>query len=63
MDLQKIDELVRSQSSPEPFSGVIYISDGDELLFAGEYGLAIRSLAAHMDLGCEDESTKFAKRM
>lgn len=43
LDSQKIDKCVQNLSSPEPFSGVIYITEGDEILFAGEYGFAIKS--------------------
>ncbi len=45
MDIQQIDKSIRSQADPEPFSGVVYITRGDEVLFAKGYAHAIRSEA------------------
>ena len=45
LDFDKINEFVQNQASPEPFSGVIYLTKEDEVLFAGEYGSAIKSEA------------------
>ena len=37
-----IEECIRAQSEPEPFSGVVQISRAGQILFEGAYGLAIR---------------------
>jgi CubicO group peptidase (beta-lactamase class C family) len=43
LDLQQMADCIESQTEPEAFSGVVYLTKGDEVLFEGEYGLAIRS--------------------
>ncbi len=40
-----IDACIRAQADPEPFSGVVHITNGDEVVFEGAYGLAVRSEA------------------
>lgn len=40
---QKIESCVKNQSDPEIFSGVIYLTRGDEVLFEKGYGYAILS--------------------
>jgi len=42
-DLQQVADFVESQTEPEPFSGVVYLAKGDEVLFEEGYGFAIRS--------------------
>jgi CubicO group peptidase (beta-lactamase class C family) len=43
MDIEQIGRRVERQVEPEPFSGVVYLTQGDVVLFAEGYGLAIRS--------------------
>jgi CubicO group peptidase (beta-lactamase class C family) len=38
-----IDDCIRAQTDPEPFSGVVHIARGDDVMFERAYGLAIRS--------------------
>ena len=42
-DLQQVTDCIESQTEPEPFSGVVYLTKGDEVLFEKGYGFAIRS--------------------
>jgi CubicO group peptidase (beta-lactamase class C family) len=42
-DVRRLEDFIRSQTEPEPFSGVVHLTGGDEVLFEGAYGLAIRS--------------------
>ena len=37
-----VEKCIRAQIKPEPFSGVVQISEGGRVLFEGAYGLAIR---------------------
>ena len=41
--MQQIDDCVQSQHDPEPFSGVVSLTQGDDVLFEKAYGFAIRS--------------------
>jgi CubicO group peptidase (beta-lactamase class C family) len=41
-ELQQIAQIVERQTEPEPFSGVVYLTQGADILFEGAYGLAIR---------------------
>ena len=43
LDLPAISKCIESQTEPEPFSGVVYLTKGDEILYAKGYGLAVRS--------------------
>jgi len=43
LDIQKLSVCIERRAEPEPFSGVIYLTRGDEVLFEKAYGLAIRS--------------------
>jgi CubicO group peptidase (beta-lactamase class C family) len=43
LDLQRIEDCIDSQTEPEPFSGVVYLTKGEEVLFAEGYGFAIRT--------------------
>jgi CubicO group peptidase (beta-lactamase class C family) len=45
IDVQQIDEFIRNQTEPEPFSGVVLVCalEGDAVLFEQGYGFAIRS--------------------
>ncbi len=43
LDLQQMADCIERQTEPEPFSGVVYLTKGDEVLFEKGYGLAIRS--------------------
>jgi len=45
MDKLKIDRLIREQTEPEPFSGTVYLTRGEEVLFEKAYGQAIRAEA------------------
>ncbi len=40
IDFQTLDNLVRAQQDPQPFSGAIYMTRGDQVLFAQGYGYA-----------------------
>jgi CubicO group peptidase (beta-lactamase class C family) len=42
-DLQQLADAIESQAEPEPFSGVVYLTRGDEVLFDKGYGFAIWS--------------------
>ncbi len=42
-DLQQMADCIESQTEPEPFSGVVYLTKDDEVLFEKGYGFAIRS--------------------
>ena len=42
-DLQKMADCIANQTEPEPFSGAVSLTKGDEVLFEGGYGFAIRS--------------------
>jgi len=44
-DRGALEECINAQIEPEPFSGVVQISEGGRVLFEGAYGLAIRSEA------------------
>ena len=41
--IQQIDDCIQSQVDPEPFSGVVSLTQGDDVLFEKAYGFAIRS--------------------
>ena len=45
IDIQQIENLIKNQTEPEPFSGVIlfYTLEDDVVLFEQGYGFAIRS--------------------
>jgi CubicO group peptidase (beta-lactamase class C family) len=43
LDVKKIEQCIVNQSDPEPFSGVVHLTVGDDAIFEGAYGLAIRS--------------------
>lgn len=43
MDLQAIGACIERQIEPEPFSGVVYLTEEDRVLFARGYGHAIRA--------------------
>ena len=43
LDVQKIRDCIKGQAEPEPFSGVIYLTRDQEVVFEGAYGFAIRS--------------------
>jgi CubicO group peptidase (beta-lactamase class C family) len=43
LDPDAINECIENWTDPEPFSGVVYMTGGDDVLFEGAYGLAIRS--------------------
>ena len=43
LDLQRMADCIERQVEPEPFSGVVYLTQGDEVLFERECGFAIRS--------------------
>lgn len=43
INFQTLDNLVRAQQHPEPFSGAIYITTGDQVVFAQGYGYAQRA--------------------
>jgi len=43
LDLQKLADCIEGQIDPEPFSGAVYLTKGESVLFEGEYGFAIRS--------------------
>jgi CubicO group peptidase (beta-lactamase class C family) len=43
IDTGLIDACVKSNTDPEPFSGVVHLARGDEVLFAQGYGFAIRA--------------------
>jgi len=43
LNIQQISNIIENQSDPEPFSGVVYLTKGDEVLFASEQGYAIKS--------------------
>jgi CubicO group peptidase (beta-lactamase class C family) len=42
-DLQQLADCIENHTDPEPFSGVVYLTRGDEVLFEKGYGFAIRS--------------------
>ena len=42
-DVQAIDQRIRGQTDPEPFSGIVQLTEGERVLFEGCYGLAIRA--------------------
>ena len=42
-DIQQISKCIENQTEPEPFSGVVYVTKGNEVLFAEASGPAIRS--------------------
>jgi len=42
-DTQEIKDCIESQQEPEPFSGVVYVTQGEEVLFGSGYGLANRA--------------------
>jgi len=42
-DFQTLDDLVRTQADPEPFSGAIYMTRGERVIFSQGYGYANRS--------------------
>ena len=44
-NLDRIDRLISEQTEPEPFSGVVYLTQGEEILFEKAYGQAIRTEA------------------
>jgi len=43
VDLERLVECIESQTEPEPFSGVVYLTKGNEVLFEKGHGFAIRS--------------------
>ena len=43
LDLQQLEDRIVSQTEPEPFSGVVYLTKGDDVLFESGYGCAIKS--------------------
>jgi len=43
LDLQRLTDCIEHQTEPEPFSGVVYLTQGDEVLLEGAYGDAIRT--------------------
>lgn len=45
LDIPGISKCIESQTEPEPFSGVVYLTKGDGVLYEKGYGLAIRSEA------------------
>jgi len=42
-NFKKITEIVRKQLEPEQFSGVVYLTSGDEILYEQGFGFAIRA--------------------
>ena len=43
LDFQQVADCIESQTEPEPFSGVVYLTKDNEVLFEKENGFAIRS--------------------
>ena len=43
MDVESIASCIEKQAEPEPFSGVVYLTRGDKVLFESAQGLAIKS--------------------
>lgn len=43
IDFQSLDQQIRSIQDPEPFSGSVYLTQADRVLFAHSYGYALRS--------------------
>lgn len=43
IDEKRITDCIEGLKEPEPFSGVVHLTTGDEVLFEKGYGLAIRS--------------------
>jgi len=43
LDLQQMADCIENQTEPEPFSGVVYLTKGDEVLFEKASGFAIKS--------------------
>ena len=43
LDFKRIADCIESQTEPEPFSGVVYLTKGDEVLFERECGFAVKS--------------------
>lgn len=43
IDFQFLDQQIRSIQDPEPFSGSVYLTQVDQVLFARSYGYALRS--------------------
>lgn len=43
IDFQSLDQQIRSIHDPEPFSGSVYLTQADKVLFARSYGYALRS--------------------
>ena len=43
MDIGRIAACIERQADPEPFSGVVYLTRAEEILFERAYGLAIKS--------------------
>jgi CubicO group peptidase (beta-lactamase class C family) len=43
VDAARLRECIQNQVEPEPFSGVVYLTKGNEVLFEAGCGLAIRS--------------------
>jgi len=60
-NIEKITEIVRNQIDPEPFSGVICLTSGEEILYEQGFGFAIRAerisnkanTRFHMASGCK----------
>ena len=42
-DRREIEACIESQQEPEPFSGVVYLTQGEEVLFGSGYRLANRA--------------------
>ena len=42
LDFQQMVACIERQNEPEPFSGAVYLTKGDEVLFEKGYGLATR---------------------
>jgi CubicO group peptidase (beta-lactamase class C family) len=42
-DSERFTKIIEKQTSPEPFSGVVYLTRGDEVLYKNGFGYAVRS--------------------
>jgi CubicO group peptidase (beta-lactamase class C family) len=43
LDSRKVTDCIESQTEPEPFSGVVYLTRGDEVLYEKACGFAVKS--------------------
>jgi hypothetical protein len=50
LDLQQLEDCIAGQIEPEPFSGVVYLTKGDDVLFESGYGYAIRAKFSRVSL-------------